>query len=148
MSDAGQSFDLYRALTENAERLNAASTPAPAPRVFYEIMSGSLVWSDEMPKEMPGQGISALRFLFAYRTGLIRNKPRDEFKAVWDLALALFPNWVGFRSERRQATPELLRIYRRGAASLRKCLRDLERRMDPQSKEDGEPSDAPDRGGE
>jgi hypothetical protein len=55
------------------------------------------------------------------------NAPREEFTDFWQFGLAHFPQWVGFRPERREATPSLLEIYRRGNVSMRKCLRDSER---------------------
>jgi hypothetical protein len=92
-------------------------------------MSGGLVWTDETNKETPIEVIWALRFLVAYRTGLMLKKPREEFKHIWEHALSLFPQWVGFRSDRREATPDLLEIYRRGSVSVRKCLRDIEHKL-------------------
>jgi hypothetical protein len=53
--------------------------------------------------------------------------PREELAEFWQYGLKHFPQWVGFRPERREPTPELLETYRRGDVSLRKCLRDLER---------------------
>src|SRR6266852_1600062 len=117
-------------LTQYAEHLNAINTPAKSPRIFYEIMSGGLVWTDETDQTTPVEVIWTIRFLVAYRTGLILNKPRDEFNPIWEHALSLFPQWVGFRPESRRKTPQLLEIYRRGDVSLRKCVRDLEREMD------------------
>ncbi len=90
-------------------------------------MSGGLVWTDETNKATPIEVIWALRFLVAYRTGLMLNKPREELKPLWEHALTLFPHWVGFRSDRREAAPDLLEIYKRGSISVRKCLRDIER---------------------
>jgi hypothetical protein len=138
MSGDPESFDTLQVLAEHAARLNALRTPTASARVGYDRMSGAVCWSDETDDETPIEVIWALRFLRAYRTGLMLNKPREEFKAIWDHALSLFPDWVGFRPERRQPTPELLQIYRRGDLSLRKWLRDLERRMGvPAKGEDG-----------
>ena len=53
--------------------------------------------------------------------------PRDELAEYWHFGLSRFPHWVGFRPERRTATPRLRRIYRRRDVSVRKCLRDIER---------------------
>jgi hypothetical protein len=130
MSNDDRKFEPFRALTDHAEQLNAIGSPAFSPKVFYEIMSGALIWSDETDSKTPVQVIWALRSIFAYRTSLMLSKPREELRVIWEHGLALFPNWIGFRPERRQPTPELLQIYRRGDVSLRKCLRDLERKMD------------------
>jgi hypothetical protein len=143
VSDDDRHFDPLQTLTAYAEHLNAICSPAWWPKVFYEIMSGALVWSDETNKETPVEVIWALRFVVAYRTSLMLNNPREELKPMWDLGLSLFPKWVGFHPERRQSTPKLLQIYRRGDVSVRKCLRDMAREMDT---EDAEP-DAPADGG-
>jgi hypothetical protein len=124
MSDECEKFDLLHVLNANAEHLNAIGEPQASPTIFYDILSGGLVWSDETVKSTPTQVIWTLRRIFAYRTGLILDRPRDEFKGYWKHAISLFPKWVGFRTERRQPTPELLAIYRRGEAELKKCLRD------------------------
>ena len=55
------------------------------------------------------------------------DKPRDELAEYWRFGLEKFPKWVGFRPQRRVATPRLLRIYRAGDIRTRKCLRDTER---------------------
>jgi hypothetical protein len=143
VSDDNRYFDPVQTLTVYAEHLNAICSPRWLPKVFYEIMSGALIWSDETNKKTPVEVIWALRFIVAYRTSLMLNKPREELKPMWELGLSLFPKWVGFRPERREPTPKLLQIYRRGDVSLRKCLRDMEREID---KEDAEPDAAADGG--
>lgn len=122
--------DPVQALVTHAKHLNAIRRPAWRPDVFYEVMSGALIWSDETNRHTPTEVIWALRFIRAYRTSLMLEKPREELKPMWDLALSLFPNWVGFRLERRQRTPTLMQIYRRGDVSQKKCMRDLDRKMD------------------
>jgi hypothetical protein len=129
MSENDQGFPL-RTFTAHADHLNAISSPAPSPSVFYDIMSGALIWSDETTSTTPIQVIWALRYVVAYRTSLMLNKPREELKAAWDQAVSLFPNWVGFRLDRRQPTPELLQVFRRGDVATRRCLRNLEREME------------------
>jgi hypothetical protein len=119
-----------RTLTKHAEHLNAIRQPASSPEIFFELMSGALVWSDETNPTTPTEVVWALRVIFAYRTSLMLNQPRAGFKPVWDQGLALFPKRIGFLPERRQPTPNLLAIYRRGDVSLRKCLRDMERELD------------------
>jgi hypothetical protein len=133
VSDDSRSFDPVQTLAKHAEHLNAISSPGPRPKVSYEIMSGALIWSDETNSKTPGTVMEALRYVVAYRTSLMLGKPREVLKPIWEHALTLFPNWVGFRPERRQPTPELLRIYRRGDVSLRKCLRKIEREMEKEA---------------
>jgi hypothetical protein len=56
--------------------------------------------------------------------------PREEFAKFWEFGNARFPHWVGFRAERHAPLPELLRTYRQGEISMRKCLRDWKRNDD------------------
>ena len=126
-------FDPDLTLEEYAGHLNAIRRPRWFGGPYYELLSGALVWTDETRhffRRTPVQVIWALRGLWAYRTSLMLEKPREELAGYWQLGLARFPRWVGFRPERRQATPALLKIYRRGDVSTRKCLRDLEREWD------------------
>lgn len=139
--DENLHFDPVQTLTDHAEHLNAICTPAWWPNVLYEIMSGALIWSDETRSNTPVEVMWALRFIVAYRTSLMLNKPREELKPMWELGLSLFPKWIGFRPERRQPTPKLLQIYRRGDVNLRKCLRDMEREIDKGDRESGATSD-------
>ena len=114
-------FELY------ADHLNAINKPAEREDVFYEIMSGALMWRDETNKNTPVEVKWALRLIASYRTSLMLDEPRTKYKPIWDRAQSLFPDWVGFRPERRKPTPRLLEIYRRGDVSTRKCIRDAER---------------------
>jgi hypothetical protein len=141
VSSHQHTFDPFQILTDYAEHLNGICSPERGVQGCYEIMSGALVWSDERNEKTPVEVIWALRAIWGYRTSLMLNEPREELKPTWDHGLSLFPKWVGFRPERRQPTPELLRIYRRGDVSLRKCLRDLEREVDRGDTEPGAPAD-------
>ena len=130
MSDDDQTFDPHRELIDYAARLNAMSRPRLFARPFYDMMSGGLVWTDETRRDTPVHVIWALRSFWAYRTSLMLSQSHEEQVQVsywWQFGQAHFPNWVGFRPERRRPTAKLLRIYRMGDVSLRKCLRDLER---------------------
>lgn len=122
--------DPMSALREHAHHLNSIRRPRLFRKVFYELMSGGLVWTDETHGSTPREVKNSLRIIFAYRTSLLLGEPRDEFKPYWDQSLELFPRWVGFRPERRTATPRLLETYRRGNVSLKKCLKDMERESD------------------
>jgi hypothetical protein len=130
MPDDVDNFDPIRTLEEYAGHLNGICRPRLLGAPYYEIMSGALVWTDEtrlLFRRTPVTVIWALRPLWAYRTSLMLDKPRDELAEYWRFGLAHFPRWVGFRPARRRATPTLLAIYRRGDVSLRKCLRAMER---------------------
>ena len=121
-----QSFDPVRQLTASASLLNAICEPDPACKPFYDMLSGGLIWRDEIPKEAH-LTIQAMRTLWAYRASLMLSKPRDKLASFWNLGLSHFPNWVGFRQDRRMPTDELLAIYREGEINLLQCLRKLDR---------------------
>src|SRR5688572_13853330 len=110
MRDEGNNFDPYRELAKYADHLNGIRRPRWFARPFYEIMSGALIWTDERTRQTPVEVVWALRFLWAYRTSLMLNEPREEIGEYWQFGVSTFPEWVGFRPERRIATPKLLRI--------------------------------------
>lgn len=112
-------------LAEYAEHLNGIDTPKATARPFYDVLVGGLVWSDETVPTTPMEVISALRPIWAYRTYVMLNRTRAD-APVWTRCMELFPNWVGFCPHRREATPELLSIYRRGDISTRWFLRHAE----------------------
>src|SRR5688572_22563923 len=129
MTDDRDDFDPYRTLDEYADHLNRIRWRRFG-FPFYDLMSGGLVWTDEtrhLLRRTPTEVIWALRALWAYRTSLMLDNPREELAEYWRFGLSRFPRWVGFRPARRRATPRLLEIYRRGDVSVRKCLRDSER---------------------
>ena len=126
-ADDDDNFDPYRELATYARRLDARRRRGLFAMPFFEIMSGALVWTDERVWRAPPGLVGVLRILWAYRTSLMLNEPRDELAEYWRFGLVKFPHWVGFRPGRRTATPRLLRIYRVGDVSLRKCLRDMDR---------------------
>jgi hypothetical protein len=126
MSDDDLIYDSLYQLTTHADHLNAIDTPDPGATVKYEILSGALIWSDETRRDTPVYVVWAIRELFAYRTLLMLNDIEPD-NDRWAQCVRLFPNWVGFLPERRKRTPELLREYRRGRISLRRCLRELDR---------------------
>ena|ERR1700722_13233046 len=123
------SFDLYRELAAHAAHLNGINRPRLLGLPYYEIMSGALIWTDETNWRTPVEVKWALRTLWAFRTSLMLKQPREELREFWEFGLRKFPQWLGFRPDRRRVTARLLSIYRRGDTSFRKCLRDLEREM-------------------
>ena len=125
--DDSREHDVAYQLTHHSHLIDALREPAAHPEVFYENMSGALIWEDEVSRAWPSSFIGALRFVVAYRTSLMLGNPRLELEPAWRLALKTFPNWVGFRPDRREQNPTLLAIYRRGDVSLRWCLRKAER---------------------
>ena len=93
----------------HASQLDAISEPAPSARVFFEVMSGALVWSDEV-KDVPTKVIWSLRPLFAFRSSLILGQPEEKGRSYWDASTSLFPRWVGFVPARAEPSPQLLEI--------------------------------------
>jgi hypothetical protein len=114
-----------QALETDAAILNAISEPDPMSRPFYEIMSGSLVWTDEKHPSLSSELMGALRQIYRFRTLCILQNERIENDVI-AYCVTLFPNWIGFLPERWKPTPALLAEYRRGDVSLRWCLRKLE----------------------
>jgi hypothetical protein len=123
VTDENDSFDAYRELTEYADHLNSICRPRWFAGPFYEVLSGAVIWTDEKKRKTPVKVVWSLRFLWAYRTSVMLNEPREELAEYWRFGLSKFPEWVGFRPERRLATPRLLRIYREGEASVRELCR-------------------------
>ncbi|GEM_PF-3458491 len=75
----------------------------PNARVHYELMSDSLVWSDELPPldEFQASDSSVLRGVWRYRTSLIMGVPEEKCRPAWEEAQKLFPNWPGFLPQRQ-----------------------------------------------
>jgi hypothetical protein len=126
VSDEDLKYDSWYQLATHADYLNAIDTADPGAVATYEILSGALIWSDEMKRDTPVYVIWALRELFNYRTHLILNDVEPDNES-WARCVAMFPNWIGFLPERRKPTPELLAEYRRGRLSLKRCLREFDR---------------------
>ncbi|SFI34427.1 hypothetical protein SAMN05421753_10840 [Planctomicrobium piriforme] len=112
----------FQFLPKHAKHLDGIRFAAQQPKISYEWLSGALVWSDEIMPATPNKAIVALRPVWAYRTSLILNEPRPSLLPYWERALQLFPNWVGFRPERRLPSPKLLQIYHRGNDDMNRTL--------------------------
>jgi hypothetical protein len=94
-------------------------------KMFYELLSDSLVWTDEIPEVAPNQvgGLRSLRFVFRYRTSLMLGKPEDRYRPFWEQALKLFPGWPGFDTDRR--SPDLKSTYETFHAEAMRDMGDL-----------------------
>jgi hypothetical protein len=100
---------LFHDLSKIAKSMEALHAK-PDAKVFYDIFSGALYWTDEMPK---GGDVSSecLRFVLKYRTGLIVQEPEASFELFWQEAKRRFPNWIGFSSERTAPNQQLAAYY-------------------------------------
>ena len=123
------SYDPMQTLSDFSDHLNSINKARWFPHVFYDVMSGGLVWSDETNADTPTEVIWALRFITAFRTGVMLNNPESKYQVYWDHGLTMFPDWIGFRASRRVPTKKLLNLYRRGKRGSQKYLRDLERQV-------------------
>src|SRR4051794_32197583 len=67
--------------------------------VRFELLSGSLVWSDEFPKGTKAN-THCLRFVFRHRTSLIVGESDKPYEIFWSEAKRHFPEWIGFAPDR------------------------------------------------
>jgi hypothetical protein len=102
---------LYHDLSRIAASMEALKKKDDA-KVFYDLLSGSLFWSDELPKTSPVSS-DCLRFVLKYRTGLIVGKPEPSFELFWQEAIRRFPNWIGFSVDRTTPNEALTAYYRK-----------------------------------
>ena len=85
----------------------------PRARLYYEVMSDSLMWSDELPKERLPRELWCMRAIFRYRTGLILGIEEVELRTSWLTAKSVFPKWIGFIKERCQRNTSLEELYKK-----------------------------------
>jgi hypothetical protein len=114
--------EAFQALKKIAPKLNQLQEHLDA-RVSYELMSGGLVWSDELPpweQLEPGES-HCLRAIWRFRSSLILGCPVEKFRPHWEEAQRLFPKWPGFNPVRQD---EQWRTYLVEAEE--KSLRDWE----------------------
>jgi hypothetical protein len=68
MNSSGDDYsDPITALREHADHLNSIRKPKLFKKVFYELMSGGLVWTDETRPDTPWEVTNSLRLIVAYR---------------------------------------------------------------------------------
>ncbi len=121
--------EIFGAYHQYAQDLNLRSEPDPAAVPFMDGMSDALVWPDECPQDAPMELISALRFVWNYRTSLLLESI-PQFEDNWKIAKECFPLWVGFRPERTLPSPELLQAIREGKQSLNEMFDEMQAEMD------------------
>ena len=80
----------------------------PAATISFELVSGSVFWSDEDVLELfsiSRHYRGSAKELFAYRTSLLVGEPLEELRYAWDEARVRCPEWIGFRTERVTPAP-------------------------------------------
>jgi hypothetical protein len=100
---------LYNDLSKIAASMEGLERRADAHK-FYDILSGAIIWSDELPKSAP-VSLDCLRFVLNYRTGLLIGQPEPMNKLFWEEAMRRFPKWIGFMPERVTYNPDLISYY-------------------------------------
>ncbi len=111
-----------------AEAMNRTSLLDPAAMPKYHFLSGAVVWPDELPSEAVNNSAEfyPVRYLWNHRSMLTMSMT-SEYAAWWEHALRYFPNWVGFRDERRLLTPEFVKEFERGKHQTEEFLRAIAR---------------------
>jgi len=97
--------DANEAIERIAPKLNQLQKD-PNARVHYELMSGGLVWSDELPPwdELEPGDSNCLRGIWRFRSSLILGIPEEKHRRRWEQGQKLFPNWPGFLPERQSSS--------------------------------------------
>lgn len=91
-----------------------------APKIKYEILSGSFYWNDEGLEEFYGGKIDVLKSLLLYRTFLLEHgnqKPLSTnlkiYRRIFNSIKKSNPDWVGFQKSRCSYNPEIADRMRR-----------------------------------
>jgi hypothetical protein len=115
---------MFHDLSRIAPFMEALEKSADA-GMFYDLFSGSIVWTDELPKSAP-VSLDCLRFILRYRTALLVGEPEPSLELFWQEARRRFPNWIGFSVERIAPSSEIAAYYNneRGRAIRRTRARD------------------------
>ena len=95
---------------------------------FYEVLSGGLLWKDEIPDltGYPPGTFEALRGVIRYRTTLILGEPDQQYQELWSEAQRLFPKWPGFIDARRSVELRHMCMQLKDAA-----VKEMDRMFDP-----------------
>jgi hypothetical protein len=90
--------------------------------VFYDLMSGALVWTDEKITGLTAEEMGCLRAIFRFRTSIIAREPYERFRNLWNKLRAAYPDWIGFDPSRCQADEDLSKLYHQRKTSSKKYL--------------------------
>jgi hypothetical protein len=97
----------------------------PSAEVGYDLMSGALIWSDENISGLTVEEMGCLRVILRYRTSVIVGQPDQRFRGLWDKLQAKYPEWVGFSTNRCQASETLLKLYNKHKNASRKYVKKM-----------------------
>jgi len=92
-----------------APLFKALHTPSPGAQPTYDMITDSLVWSDELPDAQPNLWW-AIRPVLHHRTCIILQRASTA-GSWWNRAIELFPEWVGFLPTRQTPTEDLRALY-------------------------------------
>ncbi len=65
----------------------------------YDCLSDAVVWSDEVPEEIPFADVGFLRHVLHFRIVRLKS-PAVAMDDIWERLRQLCPGWPGFREER------------------------------------------------
>ena len=109
-STPDETDSIIRDLTVLAPVLNDLPAVADGPFRF-DLFSESIIWDDELPSgSLRSKLLWSLRPVFYYRSTLSQGHPDTKSQRYWVVAHQLFPSWPGFRPERLNPAPEILRL--------------------------------------
>jgi hypothetical protein len=91
-------------------------------KVFYDLMSGALIWSDEKIAGLPPEEMGCLRAIFRFRTSIITSEPDERFRNLWNKFRAAYPEWIGFDLSRCRADEGLSKLYHQRKTSSKKYI--------------------------
>ncbi len=114
-------------LEEAAPACRAMCTVDPNATFSYELLSGGVWSSDEIPPVT--RAVWALRAVIRHRTCMICGID-SAFGEEWEVAKQLFPEWVGFRTERCQPSAEIVEQFNAELARGERQTNRMGRRLD------------------
>jgi hypothetical protein len=83
-----------------------------AAEVFFDMMSGALVWTDEKVTGVTPEQMGSLRAILRFRTSMILDQPDPRFQRLWERFEKICPYWIGFDRSRCESSEGLVRTYR------------------------------------
>lgn len=112
-------------IQELSKKLNSA-TYVTDDDYSWDIMSGGIVWADERA-DYSTEELNLVRELWAFRSRKILSESREKQQQTWDTIISLAPNWPGFRSERCEPEPHIIKFLAAKKASSDRYLDRMEK---------------------